>query len=499
MFVKTTSQPQWPALNIAILAISAVSFAAGAILRVVAAQNDLWFDEIWTLELLRERVHSVGDLFINFKHSNNHHLCSLWMWLIGQDASAFMYRLPSVLASIGTVVLAGLLGARRCRLEGCIAVILTSWSYLLIHFGTEARGYSLAIFFALLAWYALQRFDERKSSTWRTVFWCTLILGFLAHLEFAVCFAGLLVWSLWRVVRNQSKWRQGVLDLFALFTVPTVLVLVFYYFAIRGMEVGGGPTYRLWPLLIKTASYTLGGPASGAAAGIVALLAVAIICVALIYLIFDRDDRWIFYAAVIVAPLVLIAIKPPEQLYVRYFLISVAFSLVLLSSGCAAVFRRGFAGIIAGLTLMAIFVTANAFHTVKLLRFGRGQYLAALHFIETHSKDQEVLITSDHDFRNGNLVNFYKHYLDRPDRTRYLNAATLQQEYVRTNGSSLGAEWLILHRFDLTETPERVVDNLGNSYRLVSIYQYSDLSGWNWLLYHNLNRPAVTSQKPPLR
>ncbi|HEU4771983.1 MAG TPA: hypothetical protein VFS68_07475, partial [Candidatus Udaeobacter sp.] len=82
MFVKTTSQPQWPALNIAILAISAVSFAAGAILRVVAAQNDLWFDEIWTLELLRERVHSVGDLFINFKHSNNHHLCSLWMWLI---------------------------------------------------------------------------------------------------------------------------------------------------------------------------------------------------------------------------------------------------------------------------------------------------------------------------------------------------------------------------------------------------------------------------------
>jgi hypothetical protein len=58
---------------------------------------------------------------------------------------------------------------------------------------------------------------------------------------------------------------------------------------------------------------------------------------------------------------------------------------------------------------------------------------------------------------------------------------------------------LILHRFDLTETPERVVDNLGNSYRLVSIYQYSDLSGWNWLLYHNLNRPAVTSQKPPLR
>jgi hypothetical protein len=40
-----------------------------------------------------------------------------------------------------------------------------SWSYLLIHFGTEARGYSLAIFFALLAWYALQQFEERRSWT----------------------------------------------------------------------------------------------------------------------------------------------------------------------------------------------------------------------------------------------------------------------------------------------------------------------------------------------
>ena len=120
------------------------------------------------------------------------------MWLVGQNASALVYRLPSVLASIGTIVLAGLIGLRQSRLEGCIAVILTSWSYLLIHFGTEARGYSLAIFFALLAWYALQQFEEKRSLTWTVVFWSAAVLGFLAHLEFAICFAGLVVWSLWR-------------------------------------------------------------------------------------------------------------------------------------------------------------------------------------------------------------------------------------------------------------------------------------------------------------
>ena len=42
------------------LAMAVASFAVGAVVRVFAAQNDLWFDEVWTLELLRERVHLSG-------------------------------------------------------------------------------------------------------------------------------------------------------------------------------------------------------------------------------------------------------------------------------------------------------------------------------------------------------------------------------------------------------------------------------------------------------
>jgi len=205
--VKTRDKTQWSRLNAAMLAIAIASFAVGTVVRVFAAQNDLWFDEVWTLELLRERVHSFGDVFINVKHSNNHHLVSLWVWLVGQNASALMYRVPSVLASIGTVALAGFIGIRRSCLEECIAVTLTSWSYLLVHFGTAARGYSLAIFFALLAWYALQQFEERRSWAWIIVFWSAVVLGFLAHLEFAVCFAGLFVWSLWRFAHYRPKWR----------------------------------------------------------------------------------------------------------------------------------------------------------------------------------------------------------------------------------------------------------------------------------------------------
>ena len=476
--------------------IAVGSFAVGTALRVFAAHNDLWFDEVWTLKLLRERVHSFGDVFINLKHSNNHHLCSLWMWLVGQNASAIVYRLPCVFASIGTIVLAGLIGLRQSRLVGCIAVILTSWSYLLIHFGTEARGYSMVIFFALLAWYALQEFEQRRSWFWIIVFWSAVVMGFLAHLEFVVCLAGLVVWSLWRFTRNPSMWRRALLDLFALFTVPAVLLLVFYFVSIRGMEVPGGPTYRFLPLLIKTASYTVGGPGSGVVAGIIALLAVAALCVAMIYLKYDGDDRWIFYAVVFITPLVLVAIARPEQLYVRYFMISVAMSLLLFSSASALTSCRGATGLAIGFVVLAFYVTGNAANTMNLFRFGRGQYLTALRFIETNSKDKKILVSSSSDLGNGALVNYYKQYLDRPNDLKYVDQETLRKDYVRTGGRSLGAEWLILHLHDFTKPPARVADEYGNGYQLVTVYQYSDLSGSSWLLYHNLNRPTVAPRSP---
>jgi hypothetical protein len=212
----------------------------------------------------------------------------------------------------------------------------------------------------------------------------------------------------------------------------------------------------------------------------------------------DRDDRWVFYAVVIVAPLALIAIQQPEQLYVRYLMISVAISLLLLVSAYAAKLRRGVTELTIGVSLLALYVTGNAANTANLLRFGHGQYLAALLFMETHSNDKRVLITSTSsaDMGNGLLVNYYKSYLDRPDNLQYVDQATLKKDYARTNGSSLGAEWLILHSNDLTTQPARVTDEYGNSYQLVSIYRSSDLSGSNWLLYHNLNRGQMAPHSP---
>jgi hypothetical protein len=491
--------------------MAVASFVIGAVVRVLAAHNDLWFDEVWTLQLLREHVHSFGDVFTKLKYDNNHHLSSLWMWLVGQNASPLTYRLASVLASIGTIALAGLIGLRQSQLAGYVAVILTSWSYLLVHYGTDARGYSLAIFFALLAWYALQQFEETvaeggdsgRSRIWIILFWSAVVLGFLAHLEFAICFVGLVAWATWRSLRYRPNWQQAVLNLLALFTVPTGLMLVFYFVSIRGMKIlGAFGYYRVTSLLIKTGSFTLGGSGSGAAAGIIALLGIAALGVALIHLKHEHDDRWIFYAVVIIAPLVAIAIDRPAELHLRdvmilrYLMISVAMFLLLLSLAYAASLHQGFVALAVGLGLLALYVSGNAANTLKLLRFGRGQYLAALLFMETHSTDKKVLITSTADLGIGMLVNYYKSHLHRPEDVQYVDQMTLKEDYVRTNGFSSGAEWLMLPRGDLTKQPERVTDEYGNGYQLVSIYRGSDLSGSNLLLYHNLNRGPMAPQSP---
>ena len=120
-------------------------------MRAWAARDEFWLDEIWSLMAFTRVPHAVRDVF-TFHHDNNHYLITLWMDLVGPDRRAWMfYRLPSLLASVGTVILAARVASRRGRAAMVIAAICTASSFVLVLYGSEGRGYALCGFFSLLA------------------------------------------------------------------------------------------------------------------------------------------------------------------------------------------------------------------------------------------------------------------------------------------------------------------------------------------------------------
>jgi len=121
----------------------------GALLRIAAACGDLWLDEIWSIDIAR-RAGSWAAVFA-VHHDNNHLLNTIWLLFAGGSSHALWLRLPSLIAGTASIALAGIFVGRRSRAGGLAAMILTAASYLLVLFGSEARGYGLAVYFTLLA------------------------------------------------------------------------------------------------------------------------------------------------------------------------------------------------------------------------------------------------------------------------------------------------------------------------------------------------------------
>jgi hypothetical protein len=86
----------------------------GAALRLFGTHGDLWLDEIWTLVLL-EPITSIGQILWGINHYNNHFLNSIYLYVIGLDASPVVQRGLSVLLGTAAIAAAGLasVGGRR--------------------------------------------------------------------------------------------------------------------------------------------------------------------------------------------------------------------------------------------------------------------------------------------------------------------------------------------------------------------------------------------------
>jgi hypothetical protein len=460
---KGAGAPWWTAAAAIVL--------AGAVLRFLAARGDLWLDEIWSVELGRLAGSAVG-VFTNLHHDNNHHLNTLYARAVGYDATPLALRALAVLAGTATIAVAAASDFRD-RIQSLAWALLLSFSYLVVHYSSEVRGYGLALFFATTSYVAMERFLDSRRLAWAAAFAASAVLGLLSHLTFLYALLAFLAWGAAAAWRDRSARVLGP-GWFLAFAPPVATFAALWAVDLRHVVIGGGPEYRLWAVLrelVRSASGIPEGPLEW-----LALPVLGIAAAEFVRMVRARDLRWVFFAAVIVAgPAAVLLLTRPEYLAPRYFLVLVPFLLWLWASGLARMVRTSRAGAIAAALLLIFFLAGNGVYIARLLRDGRGRYREALEFVVRSEPGPVATVGSDNDFRNATVIG--RHLPDLAGAAKF--------RYVQTGEwTDAAPTWVLVHHFAEDPPPDDVVlGPTGRRYALSRIFPYAGLSGWDWYVY----------------
>jgi hypothetical protein len=454
---------------------SVAVIVAAAAARIAGALNDLWLDEILALSAACH-LSSAADVFTTFHSEINHHLYTLYFFVFRPEDNWFDCRIPSLAAGIGAVVMAGMIGRRQSPACGFFATVLFGFSYVMILYSSEARGYALAVFFALAAFHLLDRFLETSRWPFAVAFCACAILGFLSQLTFVSFYLATLAWSFYRCKGNAKRTFVGTM--LYCHAAPLLFLAAFYLVDIRHLTGIGGTPSSLLQSCIAVPAWAMGSPSHPAAKLAATLVAIAILVGGIWLLRRTRPDLCVFFLAAIIAfPLLLVVVRGSDVIYVRYFIVAIAFLLLLFSFVLEWMYEHGPGGKAACAALLAMFLTVNGLHAASLFQHGRGQYSQAIRYITEHSQRSPVTVGGDHDFRVGAVLEFY---LAGDNRNIIY--------YPQNAWPQHGPEWVICQKEsfeDPTPPTPLIVDKRRNEFEFVKSFPSAPLSGLHWFLYHS--------------
>ncbi len=469
---------------------------AAALLRWPAMSTAFWLDEIWSWEMARS-VASLGEIFTAdlLRLDNNHHLSSVWLYLLGDREGWLGYRFLAFSTGVLSVLAAAWIGRLHSLWAGIASGGLFAGSFFLIVYSTEARGYGPAVCFALCALLALHRYTARPSLLWAALFWWCVVLGLLSHFSFAHFYLGTMAWSAYRAFRRSESLREGLTASGRLHAVPATFALVMYAVMIRPAGIGGGDAWQWHQIVVDALAWTLGAPLTDPTPLATAVLALTAVLLVLAWdarmLHREGSDQWVIYVmTVFVSPALIWVVLQPAVLYPRYFLLPLALLLLVLGRclGRLAVSGRWHA--VAAATLAAIFVVGNARHLTTFLDHGRGGYPQALQDLATESESDEIHVGVDHPFRTPLVLSFYCRGLPAGKQLMVWSPAPPVPVAVpdrltirHGSGPKEGLDWILLHSNERHPPQPIGVEALGHTFRLYRQYPYYGPSGTHWFLY----------------
>jgi hypothetical protein len=333
--------PADPILRRRLWAMLGLSAAIGLLLRIAAAQGDYWLDEAWSALFARE-ARGPGDVVFAINHDNNHFLNTLWLQLVGWGAPPLLGRALSIACGTASVVVAGLIGARRgLRAAGCTA-LLFAVAPIPVTYGSEARGYAPMLLALLCAIRIVDR--ELFGAGVRhapLLIGVAALLGMLAHASMLFGIAALTGW----VVIEQGRrlgLRGGGLATFRLMgrgiaAVIAVLLLVAAGAAASpdGFRMGSLAPFE-WPAFVDALdhmlAFTIGWP-----------LLVGPWLLLLLFVPFAvrraplLEERAPFHLlAILGLPLLVALLEPDNSAFPRYYLLGAVALLLLIGELAAA-------------------------------------------------------------------------------------------------------------------------------------------------------------------
>lgn len=401
--------------RVAVRAVLGAILALALVLRLWGATGDLWLDEIWSLELVG-KITSIDQVFWRINHDNNHFLNSAYLYLVGPDAPPLVHRALAIALGVGGVLAAALVTADRGPATQVLAALLFTVSYPLVHYGSEARGYSGLVLFTLLGIFCLERILDRRGS--KAALAAVIFLGFLSHVTMAAAVVVLVAWAAWTMLRRgDGPVRAGLATvttfLPALLALLPLAACVIYGAATLGLTLGGSTPFTLDRFVAGYGGMIrhLFGLPLWLPDWLPVLSAAAL--VGLSAWKWPNRRASLYVIGIVGLPVLMAQLRLPNLEFPRYFLVSG----VLLLLCTAEVLGRGLetAGWARRLAAcgVAAMLIANAFSLSAFLGAGRGSYAA---IVDRMTSDGPANYASSNEFRTPKIVRFFAARLDREAR-----------------------------------------------------------------------------------
>lgn len=419
----------WPALANSAEEPIAWTWIAGLVivataLRVLALNQQLWFDEIVTL--LDSAREPISQIMTQYAGQNQHILYSVLahgaIRLFGEQPWAL--RLPAVLFGVASIPALYFLGRLVTTNRAALfASALMAVNYQHVWFSQNARGYTGMLLWTLLtSLFFIRCTHNGRRRDW-VMYGITAALGLYTHLMMTFVVAGhvaLYFWLLASQARSGHRLsRSSFLPAYGFALCGGVSLLLYGPVIPRVLAhtvgVARDPLRYEWASPLWALAELVRGLRSGTAGGLLAIGigGVVLLCGLLSYW---QDNR--FTVGLFIFPGLMTAVAvlaTGHNFWPRFFFFEIGFAMLLLVRGAMVLGRFGSrltggsdrSGLQLGTAIVLLMLGASAVPLRAAYLYPKQDYLGAMRFLNEQQQPGEQVVTV------GTVTTPYQRYYGR--------------------------------------------------------------------------------------